>query len=258
VLARLAALALLAPGAALGLDHFEIQVYQPDIDDPGQVSLEVHTNFTGRGAREATFPGEIPPHRTARMTLEPAVGVTSWLELGAYLQGFVAPASGARYGGAKLRAKMVAPPPLGERTFLGVNVEVGHAPSELDPVGWGSEIRPFLGYDDGLLLIALNPIFDLALSGPDAFRPDLEPAAKVALNTQLGFALGVEWYAELGPVDAIRRLAGQAHYLFGVVDLAAPRGRPASRWELNLAVGGGLGGAADQQLIVKTIVGTAF
>jgi hypothetical protein len=247
-----------APGAALGLDRFEIQVYQADIDDPGQVSLEVHTNYTARGAREATFAGEIPPHRTGRVTLEPALGVTSWLELGAYLQGFAAPGSGVRFGGAKLRAKLVAPPPLGERTFLGLNLEVGRAPSELDPVGWGSEVRPFLGYDDGVFLVAVNPILGFALSGSDAFRPDFEPAAKVALNTQLGFAVGVEWYAELGFVNDLQPLSEQAHYLFGVVDLVPRRGSPASRWELNLAIGGGFGGTADQQLIVKTILGTAF
>ena len=222
------------------------------------MSLEIHTNYTARGAREPAFAGQIPPHGTARLTLEPAVGVTPWLELGAYLQTFAAPANGVRYGGVKARAKLVAPRLLGEHFFLGLNVEVGRVPSEVEETGWSNELRPFLGYDDGYVLLDVNPIVGYALSGPDAFRPDFGPAAKVAVNTQLGFAVGVEWYAEFGFLNDLRPLREQAHYLFGVVDLAPPHGRSPSRWELNVAVGGGLGGAADQQLIVKTIVGTSF
>jgi hypothetical protein len=258
--AAFAALLVITSGAfpARAVDRFEIQVYEAGLNEPGHVGLELHTNFTGRGAREPAFPGEIPPHRTARMTLEPAIGVTSWLELGGYLQGFLAPANGVQFGGVKARAKVVAPPWLGPRFFLGLNVEVGRVPSTVDEAGWANEFRPFLGYDDGLVLLDVNPIFGYALSGKDAFRIDLEPAAKIALNTQLGFALGVEWYSELGFIDAIRPLRDEAHYVFGVVDLVPPRGRPAFTWEVNLAVGGGLGHAADQHLIVKSIVGRSF
>jgi hypothetical protein len=249
--------ALAAPPAA-AFDRFEIQVYEPEINEPGQVGLEVHTNFTASGSRERSPTGVIPPDHTGRMTFEPALGVTPWLELGAYLQTFMAPASGVRFGGTKLRAKLVAPPPLGEHTFLGLNVEVGRVPSTVDEAGWANEFRPFLGWSDGLWLVDANPIFGYTLSGKDKFRVDLEPAAKVALNTQLGFAVGAEWYADLGFVDAILRLRDQAHYLFGVVDVVPARGRPASPWEVNLAVGAGIGHAADQHLIVKTIVGRSF
>jgi len=230
-------LGLLAiPAPAPALDRFEIQVYQPDINAPGELGLELHTNFTVRGDREPAFPGEIPPHHAFRMTLEPALGVTSWLELG---------------------AKLVAPH---QETgfFIGLNVEVGRVPGAVEQAGWSNELRPFLGWTDGTWLLDLNPIVGYALTGADRFRADLEPAGKVSWNSQRGFALGLEWYAELGFADALLAPRDQSHWLFAVVDLAEAAGREKGPWELNLAVGGALTGAADQRVIVKAIVGRSF
>ena len=243
---------------APALDRYEIQVYQGDMNEPGHLGLELHANYTVRGDKEPGYPGEIPPWHTARFTLEPALGVTPWLELGAYLQLMDAPAHDLRYAGTKLRAKLLAPTPFGPGSFLGVNLELSAVPAEVEQSTWANEIRPFVGWEGRWLLVALNPIIGYALSGKDAFRVVLEPAAKVAFNTQLGFAVGAEYYADLGFADAIPALADQAHYLFGVLDLAEAHGRPSSPWELNLAVGGGITHGADQQLIVKTIVGRSF
>jgi len=255
---RAAALLALCAVRSSALDRFEIQVYQPDLNEPGHLGVELHTNYTARGTREPGHPGEIPPWRTARLTLEPALGVTPWLELGAYLQLMDAPAHGLRYAGSKLRAKFLGPRPFGEGSFLGVNLEIARVPVEVEQDQWANEIRPFVGWEGRWLLVDVNPIFGYALSGKDAFRVAFEPAAKVALNTQLGFAVGVEYYAELGFVDAVQPLRDEAHYLFGVVDVVEPYGRPSSPWEVNLAVGGGLTHGADQQLIVKSIVGRSF
>ena len=111
----------------------------------------------------------------------------------------------------------------------------------------------------------MNPIFGYALTGPDAFRVDLEPAAKVAFDTRLGFALGVEYYAGLGLVgDGFLPVKEQEHLLLGVFDLvppagAAPAGSPSrAEWEVNLAVGGGLTSATGQHLVVKTILGRSL
>lgn len=246
-----------APLAAAALDRFEIQVYQAEVNEPGRFGLEVHANYTLEGETVPAWPSEVPPDQVFRLTFEPALGVTRWLELGGYLQTFVAPAGGLQYGGFKLRAKMVAPREEGDRFFYGVNVEVGRVPSSVEEYGWANEIRPILGWSDGTWLLDLNPIFGYALSGPQAFRVDLEPAAKVAWNTQAGFAVGVEWYAELGYLDALLPLSEQSHYLFAVLDLVPARGQAEGPWELNLAVGAGLG-AADQKAVVKAIAGRSF
>lgn len=264
----LAALVLAAASPAGALDRFEIQVYEPDIDDPGQPSLELHLNYTFRGVRDPGYPGEVPPHRVARMTLEPAVGVASWLELGAYLQFLLAPGGDARFGGSKARAKMVLPEEtrrsLGIPVFLGLNVEVGKVPVAVEQEGWANEFRPIVGWRGGRWLVSLNPIFGYALSGPDRFRVDLEPCGKVSWNTQRGFALGVEYYAGLGLVEeGFLPRSEQEHLVFAVLDLtepvgAAPAAGGTSPWELNLAVGAGLTEATPQHLLVKAIVGRSF
>src|SRR5207253_403283 len=78
------AAALLAPRALWAIDAFEIQVYDDRMNKPGQLSAELHANVTAQGRRDPAFPGEIPPHRMARLTLEPAYGMTPYWELGAY------------------------------------------------------------------------------------------------------------------------------------------------------------------------------
>jgi hypothetical protein len=142
--------------------------------------------------------------------------------------------------------------------FYGLNVEVGRVPHAVEEAGWANEFRPILGWTDGTWLLDLNPIFGYALTGPDRFRVDLGPAAKLSWNTQRGVALGLEWYAEMGFVDALLSPSMQAHWLFGVIDLADVAGKEKGPWELNLAVGGALSSSADQQILVKAIVGRSF
>jgi len=251
-----AALLLLAPALAAPLDRFEIQVYEPDVNDPGQMSLEVHANYTAKGETTPAYPGETPPNHAFRLTLEPAIGLAPWLELGAYLLTQAAPGEGWKYAGAKVRAKMAPPDQRG--FFYGLNVEIGRVTEAVSEEGWANEFRPILGWSNGTWLLDLNPIFGFALSGSDRYRVDLEPAAKVSWNSGRGFALGVEWYAELGFVDDLLPASRQAHYLFAVLDLAEAAAREKSPWELDLAVGGGITEAADQQLVVKMIVGRSF
>jgi hypothetical protein len=250
------ALAVLLPSLAGALDRFELQVYEAEANDPGQASLELHTNFTFQGARRPAFPGEIAPHHVLRTTLEPAIGVTRWLELGAYLQG-MATSDGYRYAGAKLRAKLVVPH-AETGWFYGLNIELARVPGAVSDQPWSNEFRPIVGWTDGTWLLDLNPIFGWELSGPERLRADLDPAFKVSWNTGRGFALGLEWYAELGRLDALQPLSRQPHYLFAVLDLAEAAGREKGPWEINLALGGGITSGADQQFLVKTILGRSF
>lgn len=260
---------LASPTAAHAVDKFEIQVYEADVNRPGQLGLEVHTNYTLEGRTLPEYAGEIPPHHAGRMTLEPALGVTEWLELGAYLQAMVAPGEGAKWAGAKLRAKLVVPPRLTGRFFFGINLELGRVPKRVEEQGWANEFRPILGYDDGWILAAFNPIFGYALTGPDKLEPDFEPAGKLGVNTQQGFSLGLEYYAGLGPFSGFPAVRQQEHLGFVAFDLAPPahgeaRENPASTeekgdaWELNVGVGHGFTEGTPQQWIVKTIVGRSF
>jgi hypothetical protein len=266
----------LVAGAGLGgetaaaLDKFEIQVYEAEVNEPGRASLELHLNFTPSGTRTAGYAGEVPPDRVARMTVEPAFGVTRWLELGVYLQLMLAPGGDARFGGSKLRAKLTLPEDareaLGIPVFLALNAEIGKVPVAVEKEGWANEFRPIVGVRSGRWLVSVNPILGYPLTGPDRFRVEVEPCGKVSWNTQRGFAVGAEYYASLGAVaDGLSPLREQEHLLLAVVDLEEPV-RPAaeapdrreSPWELNLGVGAGLTRGTPQHVLVKAIVGRSF
>jgi hypothetical protein len=255
----LACAALFAAIPAHATDPFEIQVYQPDLNEPGQFGLELHTNATIKGAKTPEFDGQIAPNHVGRVTLEPALGVTSWLELGAYVQAFVAPDSGMHFGGFKLRAKMVPRRAPGSPWFYGLNVEIGRVPHTVDEQGWANELRPLAGYDDGHWLFDVNPIIGYALSGPDKFKPELEPCAKVGWNTQRGFMVGLEYYSGLGLLTAgLSPLKQQEHMLYAVFDLASPAGVDSNGWELNVGLGRALTDGSPSTWSAKAIVGHSF
>ena len=251
--------ALLLAFPCLAMDKFEIQVYQGEHNDPGQPSAELHSNYTVSGHTAPAYPDETPPDRALRFTLEPAVGITRWLELGAYLQTMVSPDAGAQFGGWKLRAKFIAPPAFGGHLILGINVELGRVPASVEEEGWANEFRPIIGLDLGRFGFTLNPLFGFALTGPEAGRPDFEPAAKAKWNTNLGFAAGLEHYAALGRFDqGFVGLRAQEHLTFLAFDLEPAVGAQPGSWELNVALGRSWTDATPQQWIVKAIVGLAM
>ncbi len=250
---------MLAALPARAMDKFEIQVYQGEHNDPGQASAELHSNYTIEGHSGPAYPGETPPDGVLRLTLEPALGITAWLEIGAYLQAMIAPGHGAQFAGWKLRTKLVLPERFGLPLVLGINIEIGRVPRSVEDEGWANEFRPIIGLPLGRFTFTFNPLFGFALTGPDAGKPDFEPAFKAKWNTNLGFAVGLEHYAGLGRFDqGFVGLHQQEHLTFAVVDLEPAQGQPESPWELNLAVGRSLTDATPQRWLLKAIVGRAF
>lgn len=255
-------------------DLFEIQVYEAEVNRPWQPGLEAHLNYTLSGRESPAYAGEQPPDHVFRLTLEPALGITEFLEVGAYLQNMMNGDGHYQFSGFKLRTKWVVPRRYTGAFFLGINAEIGRVPRAVEAEGWANEFRPILGWYNGYWLFDINPIFGYALSGPDKLRPDFEPAGKVGYNTQYGFLVGAEYYAGLGYLSALPApRSEQDHLLFLTLDLAEPAGvhaEPAGKqpapapedeeeeWELNLGLGRGLTTATPQQWILKAIVGRAF
>src|SRR4051794_4012922 len=95
---------------ALAADPFEIQVYDGTANAALRPGLEVHTNY--RSSREL------------HLTFEPSFGLTSWWELGAYVETSFKDAY--RFEGVKLRSKLVAPSAVDAHWRFGLNVEVAY------------------------------------------------------------------------------------------------------------------------------------
>ena len=254
-------LALGAAALAAGLgtstaragDPFEIQVYDGTANAPGVPGLELHLNDWATGHRDATAP-EAPLHGQTHATLEPSFGVTRSWELGAYLQ-FAdrADAGTLDWAGVKLRSKLVTPPGRrGPWRSSGVNLEVSYLPASYDRDRWGSEIRPIVAWQNEDWLFAVNPILGQSLAGGGASDgPSFEPAAK-ASRAFGPIALGVEYYATLGPLVAPLPLRLQEHYVFETTDLIG-----FDRVEVNAGIGEGLT-PASAGIIVKVILGYTF
>jgi hypothetical protein len=251
----------LSSSLAHAMDLFEIQVYEDDLNEPGQFGLETHLNYTIDGHRTPEYAGQQPPNHVGRITFEPALGVTEFMELGAYLQNMITGEGHYKFSGVKLRSKFVLPTRYTRDFFFGINVEVGRVPHAVEEGGWANEFRPIAGYYNGHWLFDVNPIFGYALSGPEKFKPDFEPAAKLGFNTQLGFMVGGEYYAGLGPLSSPSPLHQQDHLAFVTFDLAKPAADanlPEQPWELNAGLGKSLTEVTPQQWILKAIVGYSF
>jgi hypothetical protein len=158
----------------------------------------------------------------------------------------------------KLRTFWVVPRRLTGHWDLGLNLEVSYVPKAAEPETWGTEIRPVIGWRSKWIGLWLNPIIGWSLTGSDKLKPELAPAARVSVNTQRGFALGVEYYAGLGAFADLLPARQQSHLLFAAVDLAPPEGAAASPWSVNFGIGCGLTDATPQRFVLKAIVGRAF
>src|SRR5262249_36236632 len=158
-----------------------------------------HVNYVAQGSKLPSRDGELPSNHVSHYTLEPHIGLTPWLEAGAYFQTALRPDNQFDYAGVKLRTKGRLPfRPAGFGFAL--NVEVSSVPKIYEAARIGSEFRPVIDFRSGRLYLSVNPIVSVDFDGPWAGHPQLQPAAKLAVELIGGLAIGCEYYAALGPV----------------------------------------------------------
>ncbi len=246
------AAATLTPRAARAVDPFEIQVYDGTANDRGQAGLELHVNHVFGGHRVAVAP-ELPPDGQTHVTLEPSFGVTDFWEVGGYLQSTLRDDGHLDYAGVKLRSKLVTPPRWHPHLRLGINVELSVLPAAYDRNRVGGELRPIVAWEEERWVLALNPIVGTPLAGDGLDEgPTFEPALLAMWKVEGTVGLGLEYYADLGPIAHPDALRGQQHYLYEVASLLS-----VEHLELNVGIGEGLTGASAG-FVVKTIIGYGF
>jgi hypothetical protein len=241
------ALGVLIARSARAIDAFEIQVYDGTANPARAPGLEVHVNHVFSGS-ESAVPPELPANHRTTFTLEPSFGVFDYWELGAYFQTALL-AGEFDYAGVKLRSKFVTPPGWHDRLRLGVNFEFSVLPRAYDRDRYGGEVRPIVAWEDEHWLFAFNPILDFSFaSGDFGEGPAFEPCAMA--RRKLGpIALGVEYYAGLGPISHPLPWSGEDEYVYETLDLIS-----LPRVEVNFGVGEGLS-AASSDLVAKLNLG---
>ena len=213
----------------------EIQVYTDDVSAPGERGSELHVNTTPSGRSRPGYPGEVTPYHGLRITPELSWGLVPDVDWGLYLP-FVRSGDGTDYfAGPRLRLKWM---PLRGNPgyFAGVNVELSFVERRFEEARRTAEIRPIVGYRNDDWLLSFNPIVGTDLAGPQKGVLTFAPAFKIARSAGGGYALGAEYYAELGRLSHFAPGSEQSHILYFVLDTQ----------KLNFGVGRGLNGATDR------------
>ncbi len=213
----------------------EIQVYTDDVNAPGERSLELHVNTTPSGRSRPDYAGEVTPHHGLRITPELSWGLVPDVDWGLYLP-FVRSGEGTDYfAGPRFRLKWM---PLRGKPgyFAGVNGELSFVERRFEEARRTAEIRPIIGYRNVDWLLSFNPIVGTDLAGPRKGTLTFAPALKVARNVGSRYALGAEYYADLGRLSHFAPSSEQSRTLYFVFDTE----------KVNFGIGRGLNGATDR------------
>jgi hypothetical protein len=242
VLATLAALPLhTRPARAVD----EIQLYNAEIADVGQFTIQHHFNYAFSGRKEPDFPGGLTPNHALNGTPEFAWGITEWFELGLYIPWAIDSEGRFLSNAAKLRTLFVTPNADKKNFFYGLNFEYDYTTPRFSETRFAMEIRPIIGWRNPQWEFIVNPIVDLGFGS----RGDIDfvPAARLARTFSKDLAFGLEYYTDLGRPGSFLPFQQQAHQLFGVVDFKI------GDVDVDFGLGYGLTSGSDR-LIAKTIL----
>lgn len=229
----------------------EIQVYDATIADPGQLSVELHDNFTPSGRSMASYRQGIVPDHALNGVPEFGYGVTDWFEAGLYLPVYTLSKDGRfELDSTKLRALFVSPYAAQRTFFFGINFEVSYNAAHWEPTRLSGEIRPIAGVHLGDWDLMINPIIDTDFKGVG--KLDFAPSGRVAYNLSPFWALAVEHYADFGAIDDLHAVGQQAQTTFAVVDY-----KQEDAGSVEFGIGHGFTAASDH-LVLKLILGMDF
>ena len=137
----------------------EIQVYNAEIAEVGQWTIEQHLNYAFKAPNVPDFPGGIVPNHALNGTPEVAYGLTPWWELGFYAP-FAVTDNQFLSDGAKIRTLFVVPHAADRTFFYGVNFEFAYGTPRFSQSLFNIEMRPIIGVRNEQWEFIVNPIVD--------------------------------------------------------------------------------------------------
>ena len=233
-------------------DNYEIQVYGSETVPRGVTMIELHNNFTAKGAKK-TVDGTLPTHHAWHETIEITHGFNDWFETGFYIFTSARNGSGWDYVGSHIRPRFRIPPKWHWPVGVSLSQEIGFVRRKFSEDTWSWEIRPIIDKNLGRWYLAFNPALERALTGPGKKKGfEFAPNFKVAYSVTKKVDIGLEYYGALGPLTGFDPKREQQHQIFPAIDLNV-----SPKWEFNFGVGIGLTGSTDH-LILKMIIGRRF
>ena len=240
VVALCAMVLVASVGRASAQNLFEVQVFPDEILKRGETEVEFHSVV-------------MPSH--VHESFELSHGWNNRLETGVFLE--TSPSiddEHAALTGFHFRPKYRFAEWQRFPFHVSVSAEYAFAkhPGDVD-FRQALAVTPILERHVGSFELSLNPSLEFALKGPDAGgSPVFEPSAKVASRVASTVWLGVEYYAETGPIKHFDPFAEQHHLVFPTIDVHSPSG-----WDVNVGVGRGVTGASEHW-VLKVIVGRSL
>jgi hypothetical protein len=242
-----ASLCLIGPRFAHAVD--EIQVYNGDINEVGQFSIQQHLNYTIKGITEPAYPGALVSNHALNGTPEFAYGVTPWLELGLYVPWAVNGQGQFLSNNIKLRTLFAIPDASKKDFFYGLNFEYDFPTWPFVPSRFAMEVRPIIGWRNSQWELIINPIIDFAWG--QLGDVDFAPAARLARKLGEDRFIGLEYYSGLGAPGSFPSFTQQSHQLFAVTDFKI------GKLDVDLGIGYGLTPGSDRW-VAKTILSYEF
>lgn len=228
----------------------EIQVYGNELNEDGELGLELHMNYVADGSAEKAWPQQQPSRHMFRLTPEISYGIGHNMDVGLYLPLIKGVGDDFRLDGLKFRFKYLEGIE-GDGFYWGMNVEVGRVSLRTTENHWNVELRPILGWKQGKWEFTANPKLGWALSERQGGAPVFAPALKLAYSVQPDLAVGIEQYSELGPVNKFLPGDQQEHATFLAIDGKVGKN------DYNVGLGRGWGANADKW-VIKGILGFSF
>lgn len=247
-LLALAGLIFLVP-LAHAQANYEIQVYGAETVAPQNLMIELHSNFTVDGQKNA-IDGVYPTNHQEHETLELTQGLNDWSEVGFYVFTSEQDGHGVQWVGDHIRPRIRVPDSWEWPVGVSLSTEIGFQRSAYSNDTWTWEIRPIIDKSLGRWYFAVNPALERTFRGPDVSEGfGFAPSAKISYDFTRVVSAGIEWYADYGAIRNISPVHNQQQQVFVVTDLNV-----SPLWEINFGVGMGATSATDH-LIVKAILG---
>jgi hypothetical protein len=202
----------------------EIQVYDGEINEPGEFGLELHANTTISGQTAPSFPNQRVSQGGFRLTPEFSYGLTKHIELGFYTPLILTPDYGFESAGYKPRIKWL--PILNDDDqpwAVGLNFEYSVFNDGMDFPRKSAEFRGIIAWEKDKWSLAFNPVIDSSRSDGQDSNWVLNYQTRVIrkINDGLLTGYGLEYYAGQSAVNNIDP-SSQPKQVYAILELKTP------------------------------------
>jgi hypothetical protein len=204
----------------------EIQVYDGEVNEPGEFGLEIHANTTISGQNSPSFPNQRYSQGGVRLTPEFSYGLTKHIELGFYTPMIWTPDYGFESAGYKPRIKWLPILSHDDQPWaVGVNFEYSVFNDGMEFPRKTAEFRGIIAWEKDNWSLAFNPVIDSNRSdGQDSsWVVNYQTRIIRKYHGDLITGYGVEYYAGQSAVNNIDP-SSQPKQVYAILELKTPPG----------------------------------